>query len=79
MIKKIVIATAVAAVALSFASTASFAKKGKASAKCTMGQMATGKPNAMGWAPVMSCGADGKMYPTLMSCYMASSFCPPSM
>ena len=80
MIKKIVLAIAVAAIAVSFASTASFAKKGKAKAKpCTMGTMASGHANSMGWSPVMMCGADGKMYSTLMMCYGASSLCPPSM
>jgi hypothetical protein len=82
MIKKLVLAVAVAAVAVSFAPTASFAKKmhkmHKVS-KCTMGTMASGKANSMGWAPVMSCGADGKMYPTMMMCYMGSQLCPPSM
>jgi hypothetical protein len=82
MIKKLVIAVAVAAVAVSFADVSYAAKKGKgkvAAAKCTMGTMASGQPNQFGWAPVMSCGADGKMYPTLMMCYMGSSLCPPSM
>jgi hypothetical protein len=76
MIKKLVLAAAVAAVAVSFAPTASFAKKMK---PCTMGTMASGKANSMGWSPVMMCGMDGKMYPMLMMCYGASSLCPPSM
>ena len=81
MIKKIILAATVAAVALSFAPTVSFAKKARAhhASKCTAGQMASGKPNQFGWAPVMSCGADGKMYPTMMMCYSGSSLCPPSM
>ena len=81
MMKKIVLAIVVAAVAVSFAPTISHAKKMKkaAAAKCTMGKMMMGQPNSMGWAPVMGCGADGKMYPTLMMCYAPSSFCPPSM
>jgi hypothetical protein len=79
MIKKIVLATAVAAFAVS-APTLSYAKKmHHAAKKCTAGQMMSGKPNAMGWAPVMSCGADGKMYPTMMMCYSGSQLCPPSM
>jgi hypothetical protein len=53
--------------------------KAPAAKSCTMGQMMSGKPNSFGWAPVMGCGADGKMYPTLMMCYMAASWCPPSM
>lgn len=77
MIKKLVLAAAITAVATSFAPTASFAKK--MHHKCTMGTMASGKANSMGWAPVMTCGADGKMYPTLMMCYMGSQLCPPSM
>jgi hypothetical protein len=82
MIKKLVLAVAVAAVAVSFAPTASHAKKmhhHMMHHKCTMGTMASGHANSMGWAPVMSCGADGKMYPTMMMCYMGSQLCPPSM
>jgi hypothetical protein len=84
MIKKLVLAVAVAAVAVSFAPTASFAKKmhhkgHHKGAPCTMGTMASGKANSMGWAPVSMCGMDGKMYPTMMMCYGASSLCPPSM
>jgi hypothetical protein len=81
MIKKLVLAVAVAAVAVSFAPTASFAKKmhHHKAAPCTMGTMASGKANSMGWAPVSMCGMDGKMYPTMMMCYGASSLCPPSM
>jgi hypothetical protein len=76
MIKKIVLAITVAAVAVSFAPTLSFAKKMKAPKPCTMGTMAAGKPNSTGWAPVMMCGMDGKMYPSLMMCYAPSGFCP---
>ena len=76
MIKKIVLAVTVAAVAVSFAPTLSHAKKMHKMSKCTMGAMASGHANSMGWAPVMMCGADGKMYPTLMSCYVASGLCP---
>ncbi len=76
MIKKIVIAAAVAAVTVTFAPTLSHAKKMK---PCTMGTMASGKANSMGWAPVMMCGMDGTMYPVLMMCYMGSQLCPPSM
>jgi hypothetical protein len=79
MIKKIVLAIAVAALAVSFAPTISLAKKAhsRAAKPCTMGTMASGKPNSAGWAPVMGCGADGKMYQTMMMCYMASGLCPP--
>ena len=79
MMKKIVLAATIAAVATAFAPTVSHAKGMHKMSKCTPGQMATGKPNSMGWAPIMKCGADGKMYQTLMMCMMASSFCPPSM
>ena len=78
MIKKIVLAIAVAALALSVAPTISHAKKGKAK-PCTMGTMGSGAANAWGWKPVMMCGADGKMYPALMMCYGPSGLCPPSM
>jgi hypothetical protein len=79
MIKKLVLAAAVAAVAVSFAPTASHAKKMHKMKPCTMGTMASGPANSMGWAPVMGCGMDGKMYPMLMMCYMGSQLCPPSM
>ena len=74
MIKKLVLAAAIAAVATAFAPSASFAKKMMHS--CTHGAMMTGKANSMGWAPVSMCGMDGKWYPTLMSCYVASGLCP---
>ena len=79
MIKNIVLAVAVAAVAVSFAPTMSFAKKAKAPKPCTMGTMASGAQNSMGWRPVMSCGADGKMYPTMMMCYAPMGLCPSPM
>ena len=78
MIKKLVLAASVAAMAISFAPAVSHAKKAKA-APCTMGTMVSGKANNMGWKPVSMCGMDGKMYPTLMMCYGPSSLCPPSM
>jgi len=74
MIKKIVLAVAVAAVATAFASTASFAKK--APKPCTPGSLETGKANEWKWAPVSICGLDGKWYPTLTSCYVPSGLCP---
>lgn len=78
MIKKIVLATAVAAVAVAFAPTASYAKKAHKShmQKCMAGHMATGQANKFGWAPVMGCGMDGKMYPMPAMCYTASGMCP---
>jgi hypothetical protein len=78
MIKKLVLAATIATVATAFVPTVSFAKMHHMS-KCTPGQMMSGKPNSMGWAPVMTCGVDGKMYQTLMMCMAASSLCPPSM
>jgi hypothetical protein len=80
MIKKIVLAIAVAALALSVAPNLSHAKKGKGKpAKCTQGTMASGPANAWGWRPVMMCGADGRMSQTMMMCYGPSSLCPPTM
>ncbi len=75
MIKKIVLTAAVEAFAVSFASAPSFAK-GKKMSKCTMGTMTTGKANSMGWGMVSGCGADGKMYPMMTMCYVASGMCP---
>ena len=78
MIKKIVLAIAVAAIALSVAPNLSHAKKGKGKPKpkCTVGALTSGPANAWGWAPVSTCGADGKWYPTLMMCYAPSGLCP---
>jgi len=77
MMKKLVLAVAVAAVAVSFAPTLSHAKKMKKAkpASCTVGTMCTGAANAWGWAPVMSCGADGKLYPWPAACYVKSGLC----
>ena len=76
MIKKIVLTAAIAAFAVSFASAPAFAKKhSKMAKKCVVGQMHTGKPNSMGWAPVMGCGADGKMYAMPAMCYVPSGMC----
>ena len=75
MIKKLVLAAAVAAVATSFASTASFAKK-MMHHPCTSGTLTSGKANEWKWAPVSMCGLDGKWYPTLTSCYVPSGLCP---
>jgi hypothetical protein len=76
--KKIVLAATVAVAAVSFAATPSFAKKMHKMGmhKCTPGHMMTGKADGMGWAPVMGCGADGKMYNMVMRCYTASGMCP---
>jgi hypothetical protein len=76
IMKKIVLAAAVAAAAVSFATTPSFAKKMHKMSKCTAGHMMTGKADSMGWAPVMGCGMDGKMYNMVMRCYTASGMCP---
>ena len=76
MIKKIVLTAAVAAFAASFASAPAFAKKhSKMAKKCVAGQMTTGKPNAMGWGQVSSCGMDGKMYAMPAMCYVPSGMC----
>lgn len=78
MIRKLVLAIAVAAVAVSFAPTLSHAKKMKAPAPkpCTAGMLSTGAANQWNWAMVSMCGADGKMYSTLMACYVPSGLCP---
>jgi len=75
MMKKLVLIASVAAVAIAFAPTVSFAKKAAAK-PCTPGALTTGKANSMGWGPVSMCGLDGKWYPTLMSCYVPSGICP---
>lgn len=77
MMKKIVLAIAVAAFATAFAPTASYAKKAKAkTATCKTGTLVAGHANQWNWAPVSACGFDGKFYPTLTSCYVPSGLCP---
>jgi len=79
MMKKLVLAIAVAAIAVAFAPTLSHAKKAKAAAapkRCTAGTLSTGPANQWNWAMVSMCGADGKMYPTLMACFVPSGMCP---
>jgi hypothetical protein len=75
MIKKLVLAAAVAAVATAFAPTASFAKHHMMK-PCTAGSMLTGKPDKSGWGQVEMCGLDGKWYPEPMMCYVPSGLCP---
>jgi hypothetical protein len=77
MIKKLALAVAVAAVAVSFAPTLSFAKMHHHMMKpCTPGSMSTLKPNNMGWGQVEMCGTDGKWYDEPMMCYVPSGLCP---
>ena len=76
MIKKLVLAATVAAVATAFAPTVSFAKYHHVMKPCTPGSMSTFKLNNMGWAQVEMCGMDGKWYPWPMMCYVPSNLCP---
>jgi hypothetical protein len=82
MIKKVILAAAIAAIAVSFAPAASFAKKmhKQKVAKCGMGAMCTDKPDAKGmsrgWANVKACAPDGKMYRVIFgTCYVPSGMC----
>jgi hypothetical protein len=83
MTKKLILAAAVTAIAVSFAPTASLAKKmhKQKVAKCTVvGAMCTKKPGevskATGWANMKTCAPNGKMYLALPLCYMPSGSCP---
>jgi hypothetical protein len=83
MIKKLILAAGVAAIAISFASTESFAKKKSHKAKepkCTMGQMCTVKLDKTGqvtrWAQVKECNYKGKMSTDVFPCYTPSGMCP---
>jgi hypothetical protein len=80
MIKKLVMATAAMAVAISFAPSASFAKRMKV-ARCTeVGAMCTKKLGPVGkvtgWADMKTCYPNGKMYLALATCYVPSGTCP---
>jgi hypothetical protein len=82
MIKKLLLAAAVTAIAVS-APTALSAKKmhKEKVAKCTVvGAMCTKKPGpvskATGWANMKTCYPNGKMYLALPLCYLPSGNCP---
>jgi hypothetical protein len=84
MNKKLAIGAAAAALAISFAPTASPAKgmhKQKA-AKCSMGETCTEKLDktgkVTGWANVDTCSPKGKMYRVVFPCYTPSGTCPPT-
>jgi hypothetical protein len=82
MIKKLILAASVTAIAISFAPTASFAKKmpKQKVAKCSMGATCTDKPATKGiwagWANVKACAPNGKMYRVIFAtCYVPSGMC----
>ena len=82
MIKKLILAAAVTAIAVS-APTALFAKKAHKEkvAKCAVvGAMCTKKPGevskATGWANMKTCAPNGKLYLALPLCYMPNGSCP---
>ena len=83
MIKKLLLAAVVTAIAVSFAPTASFAKKKHKEkvAKCSVvGAMCTKKLDkvgkATGWANMKMCYPNGKMYLALPICYVPNGSCP---
>lgn len=81
MIKKLVMAAAVMAVAISFAPAASFAKRMHKVARCSVvGEMCTKKLGPVskitGWANMKTCYPNGKMYLALPTCYVPSGTCP---
>ena len=83
MTNKLILAAAIIAIAVSFAPTASFAKKmhKQKVAKCTVvGAMCTKKlgevSKATGWANMKTCYPNGKMYLALPLCYVPSGSCP---
>jgi hypothetical protein len=83
MIKKLILAAGVAAIAISFAPAESFAKKKSHKAKepkCSVGQMCTVKLDKTGkvtrWAQVKECNYKGKMSTDVFPCYTPSGMCP---
>ncbi|HLL28767.1 MAG TPA: hypothetical protein VKT73_14100 [Xanthobacteraceae bacterium] len=82
MIRNLIVAAAVTAVAVSFAPTASFAKKPKKEARCAVvGSMCTKKFDKVGkvtgWANTKTCYPNHKMYLSTFPCYAPSGMCPP--
>lgn len=81
MIKKLIVAAATIAVAISFAPTASFAKKKAKEAKCAVvGSMCTKKLDKVGqhtgWANTKTCYPNHKLYLSTFPCYKAGGMCP---
>jgi hypothetical protein len=81
MIKKLVLAAGVAAIAISFAPAESFAKSHKAKEpRCSVGQMCTVKFDNTGkvtrWAQVKECNYKGRMSTDVFPCYTPSGMCP---
>ena len=80
MIKKLILAAGVAAIAISFAPVESFAKKSHKEPRCSVGQMCTVKFDKTGkvtrWAQVKECNYRGKMSTDVFPCYTPSGMCP---
>jgi hypothetical protein len=83
MTYKLIMTAAITAIVVSFAPTASLAKKmhKEKVAKCTVvGAMCTKKPGkvsqATGWANMKTCYPNGKLYLALPLCYMPNGSCP---
>jgi len=84
MFKKLIVGAAAAALAGSFAPTASFAKRmhEQKGPKCSVGETCTEKLDktgkVTGWANVDTCSPKGKMYRMVFPCYTPSGTCPPA-
>ncbi len=83
MIKKLVLASAAMAVAISFAPTTSLAKRmhKHKEAKCSVvGSMCTKKLDKVGkvtgWANTKTCYPNHKMYLSAFPCYKSGGMCP---
>ena len=83
MTNKLILAAAITAIAVSFAPTASFAKKmhKEKEAKCgPVGSMCTKKLDkvgkATGWANTKTCYPNHKMYLSAFPCYKSGGMCP---
>jgi hypothetical protein len=78
MLRKLILAAAVTAVATSFLPSSSFAKNAHKAKEqpCSVGQVCMNKPDKAGWGTVMRCTYDGKMIGDFSPCNVRSGMCP---
>jgi hypothetical protein len=78
MIRKLILAAAATAVAMSFLPPSSFAKKSHKAKEqsCSVGQVCMNKPDKAGWGTVMRCTYDRKMIGDFSPCNVRSGMCP---
>ena len=81
-IRKLIVAAAATAVAISFLPSPSLAKKSHKAKEplCSVGQACTDKPDKVsqftGWVTVKRCSYEGKMFQDVFPCYRPGGACP---